>query len=158
MEVHDILAGLAVIAGLVGIVVVLLPGITLQVIAVAVWAFEESTIVGWTVLAVVVGLAVTATVLKYLFPGRRLKEAGVPGWVLLAAVTVAVVGLFVVPVVGGPLGFVLTIYVFERKRKGQAMAWPSTKRALRAVLTSIGIELAGGFAIAAVFFAGALLT
>lgn len=64
MEIHDILAGFAVLAGLVGIVVVVLPGIVLQVIAVTVWAFEESTVVAWSVLTVVVGLAVAASVLK----------------------------------------------------------------------------------------------
>ena len=158
MEVHDVLAGLAVLAGLVGIVVVFLPGLVLQVAAVAIWAFEESTFVGWVVLGTVVGLAVTASVLKYVFPGRRLREAGIPGWVLLVAVMVAVVGLFAIPVVGAPIGFVVAIYVFERARKGRERAWPSTKTALRAVLTSIGIELAGGFLIAAVFFAGALTT
>lgn len=158
MEIHDVLAGLAVLAGLVGIVAVFLPGIALQVVAVAVWAFEESTGLAWVVLVVVVGLAVGATVLKYLFPGRRLREAGVPGRVLLVAVLVAIVGLFVIPVVGAPIGFVLAIYAFERARKGRARAWPSTRTALRAVATSMGIELAGGFLIAVAFFAGALLT
>lgn len=158
MDFVDILAGIAVLVGLVGIVVVLLPGLTLQVIAVAVWAFEKSTTTGWIVLGLVVGLALSASVSKYLYPGRRLKEAGVPGWLLLVAVVVAIVGLFVIPVVGAPIGFVLTIYVFERVRKGKERAWPSTKSALKAVLQSIGIELAGGFFIAVVFFAGALLT
>lgn len=158
MEIHDILAGLVVLAGLVGIVVVVLPGIALQVVAVAFWAWEESTLTGWVVVSIVAGLAVAASVFKYLSPGRRLRAAGIPGWVLLAAVLVGIVGLFAIPVVGAPIGFVATIYVFERARKGRALAWPSTKSALRAVLTSIGIELAGGFSIAVVFFAGALLT
>lgn len=158
MEIHDIVAGLVVFAGLVGIVVVVLPGIVLQVIAVALWAFEESTVVAWSVLTLVVGLAVAASVLKYLFPGRRLRAAGLPWWLLLTAVLVAIVGLFVIPVVGAPLGFVLTIYTFERARRGRAQAWPSTKGALRAVFTSIGIELTGGFLIAVVFLAGAVLT
>lgn len=158
MEIHDILAGLVVLAGLVGIVVVVLPGIALQVVAVAFWAWEESTLTGWVVVSIVAALAVAASVFKYLSPGRRLRAAGIPGWVLLAAVLVGIVGLFAIPVVGAPIGFVATIYGFERARKGRAMAWPSTKSALRAVLTSIGIELAGGFSIAVVFFAGALLT
>jgi len=158
LEIHDVLAGLAVLAGLVGIVVVFLPGLVLQVAAVTIWAFEESTLIGWVVLGTVIGLAVTASVLKYVFPGRRLREAGIPGWVLLVAVLVAVVGLFAIPVVGAPIGFVVAIYVFERARKGKERAWPSTKTALRAVFTSIGIELAGGFLIAAVFFAGVFLT
>jgi len=158
VEVHDVLVGLVVLAGLVGIVVPILPGIALQAVAVAVWAYEESNLTGWLVLGLALALAVTATVLKYLFPGRRLKATGISGWVLLAAVLVGIVGLFAIPVVGAPIGFVLTIYGFERARKGKALAWPSTKSALRAVLTSIGIELVGGFLIAVVFLAGSLLT
>ena len=158
MEAHDVLAGIVVLAGLVGIIVPILPGLVLQVFAVALWAWEESTTVGWVVLVVVVALAIAASIFKYLSPGRRLKEAGLPGWLLLTAVIVGIVGLFVIPVVGAPIGFVLTIYLFERARKGGAQAWPSTKTALSAVAQSIGIELAGGFLIAVTFFAGALAT
>ena len=158
MEFHDVLAGIAVLIGLIGIVVVFLPGLLLQVIAVTIWAFEESTAVAWVVLGVVIAVAVTATALKYAFPHRRLRAEGVPGWVLFVAVLVAVVGLFVIPVVGAPIGFILTVYVFERVRRGPERAWPSTKTALKALLTSTGIELAGGFVILIVFVAGAIAT
>lgn len=158
MEIHDILAGIGVLVGLVGIVLVFLPGLAVQVVSVAIWAFEESTVVSRVVLGAVIALALGATVLKYLFPQRRMRAEGVPGWVLFVAVLVAVFGLFVIPVVGAPLGFVLTVYVFERVRRGPTQAWPSTKSALKAVLTSTGIELAGGFLILLVFVVGAFLT
>ena len=158
MEIHDILAGIGVLVGLVGIVLVFLPGLILQVAAVLVWAFEESNPIGWVVLTLVVAIAGAAMVFKYLHPGRQLRAAGLPSWLLFLAVTAATVGLFAVPVVGAPLFFVATIYVFERARRGRAQAWPSTKAAVRALVTSIGIELAGGFLILIVFVAGALLT
>jgi hypothetical protein len=158
LELHDILAGLAVLVGLVGIVLVFLPGIALQVVAVFVWALEESTPTAWVVFGVVMVLAVAATVLKYVFPGRRLKEEGVPGWVLLVAVGGGIVGFFLIPVVGAPIGFVLAVYVFERIRRGPSQAWPSTQTAIKAVLTSTGIELVGGFLILLTFVAGAILT
>lgn len=156
MEFHDFLAGLAVLIGLIGIVVVFLPGLVLQVIAVVIWAFEESTPTAWVVMTLVILLAGIATVLKYMFPQKRLKEAGVPGWVLFLAVVVAIVGLFLIPVVGAPLGFVAAVYVFEWVRTDRDRAWPSTKVALKAVLASTGIELAGGFLITVVFFTAAI--
>ena len=156
LEVHDLLAGLVIVIGLVGVVAVFVPGLALQVVAVTLWAFVESSSWAWAVLMVVVGIAVSATVLKYLNPGRRLRAAGIPGWLLLTAAAAAFLGFFVVPVVGAPIGFVLSIYVFERRRKGKTAAWPSTKQALRAIAASIGIELAGAFLIAVVFFAAAL--
>jgi uncharacterized protein YqgC (DUF456 family) len=158
LEVHDLLAGIGVLVGLVGIVVVFLPGLALQVISVGIWAFEESSVVGWVVLGIVVTLAVVATVLKYVFPHRRLRDQGVPSWVVFTAVAVAIVGLFVIPVIGAPIGFILTVYVFERARLGPTRAWPSTKTALKAVLTSTGIELTGGFLSLIVFVAGAFIT
>lgn len=157
MEIHDILAGVGVLVGLVGIVLVFLPGIALQVIATVLWAFEESNPIAWVVFGLVVVIAAGATVLKYLYPHRRLAAAGLPGWVLFLAVVAGVIGLFAIPVVGAPIGFVVTIYVFERARHGPGRAWPSTRAAVRAVLTSTGIELAGGFLILIVFVAGAIL-
>lgn len=154
----DVLAGIAVLVGLVGIVLTVIPGLAIQVIAVTIWAFEKGTAVGWVVLGLVLALAAMATILKYVFPHRRLREEGVPGRVLFVAMVVAVVGFFVIPVVGAPIGFILTIYIFERLRLGKSKAWPSTKTALKAVLASMGIELAGGFAIVIVFFVGVFLT
>lgn len=158
MEIHDFLAGIGVLVGLVGIVLVFLPGLVLQVASVLLWALEESSPIAWVVLVVVVAIASAAMVFKYLHPGRQLKAAGLPSWLLFLAVAAATVGLFVIPVIGAPLFFVATVYVFERARRGRARAWPSTRAAVRALLTSIGIELAGGFLILIVFVGGAFLT
>lgn len=147
-----------IVLGLGGIVVPVLPGLALQVVAVALWAFEEASGTGWALAGLCLAIAATATVLKYTRPGRRLKEAGVPTWVLALAVAVGVVGFFVIPVVGALLAFVLAIYVFERARAGRERAWPSTKTALTAIVQSIGIELGGGLAILIVFVTGVLLT
>jgi uncharacterized protein YqgC (DUF456 family) len=157
LQAHDVLAGVAVLVGLLGTVVPIIPGLVLQVIAVTVWAFEESSPTGWSVLIAVVLLAASATILKYLSPGRQLKEAGVPGRVLTLALIVGMILFFPLPVVGGPLGFVATIYLFERMRVGPQQAWPSTRAAIKAVLQSIGIEMGGAFLIAVVFSTSALL-
>lgn len=158
MEIHDVLAGIGVVVGLIGIVLVFLPGLLLQVVSVAIWAFEESSTVAWITFGIVTGVAIMATVLKYAFPHRQLRGEGVPSWILFVAVLVAIAGLFVIPVLGAPIGFVLTIYVFERVRRGPTRAWPSTKTALKALMTSTGIELAGGFLVLLVFAAGVFLT
>lgn len=145
-------------AGLVGVVLVFLPGIALQVVAVVIWAVVESTAGGWAVAGITLVIAAATSVFKYLHPGRQLRAAGIPNGLMFAAVAVATVGLFVIPIIGAPLGFVLTIYVFERRRRGKVVAWPSTKTAIRAIITSTGIELAGAFTIAVVFVAGTIVT
>lgn len=123
----------------------------------AIWAFAESSALGWTVLGLTVLIAAAASILKYLHPGRRLRAAGIPNWLMVAAVVAAVVGFFAIPVIGAPIAFVLTVYLFERSRRGKAVAWPSTKAALRAIAASVGIELAGAFLILAVFLIGAVI-
>ena len=68
--------------------------------------------------------------MKYAVPGRRLKAA-VPTSTLVVGGLVAIVGFFVIPVVGMLVGFPIGIYVAERVRVGAAGAWPSTRAALQ---------------------------
>ena len=95
---------------------------------------------------------------KYLLPGRRLREAGVPYRTLALGGVLGAIGFFVIPVVGLFLGFVLGVYLGELGRFGdRAQAWPATKQALGAVGWSILIELATGLLAAAVWIGGLVL-
>lgn len=146
-----VIVGLVILVGLAGIVLPVLPGLALIVGAVLLWAFVEGGTVAWVVAVVSVLLALAGSVVKYLIPGRRLKEAGIPRATLLWAGGLAIAGFFVVPVVGAPLGFVAGTYLAERQRVGAEQAWPSTRRSLGAVALSIGIELLAGLFIAALW-------
>jgi uncharacterized protein YqgC (DUF456 family) len=157
MEIHDLIAGIAIAIGLVGIVVALVPGLPLEVLAIVLWAFEEGTTLGWAVAVTAVVIALAVTVVKYLRPGKRLREAGVSPTHLLIAVVAGVVGFFVIPVVGGPLAFVAGLYLVQRARVGSERAGRSTRVALKAIAVSIGIELAGGFLIAALWLGAVLV-
>ena len=154
----ELLVGLAVLVGLVGIVVPVLPGTVLILGAVLLWAIEDGSATAWGVFAVVTLLLAAGTVVKYAVPGRRLQANGVPRRTLLLGTVLGIVGFFVVPVVGLFVGFVLGVYLAELQRVGKDAAWPSTKHALSAVVHSVLIELAAGFLAAATWFAGALLT
>ncbi|KOG88111.1 membrane protein, partial [Streptomyces varsoviensis] len=53
-----------------------------------------------------------------------------------------VVGFFVVPLAGAVLGFVAAIYGVERRRLGgHGQAWASTRGVMRAIGTSVLVEL-----------------
>lgn len=152
-----LIVGLAIVVGLVGIVVPILPGVLLIFGAIAVWAFVENDATAWTAFAIATGLLVASGVVKYLWPGRRLKEAGVPTRTIVIGGVVGIVGFFVVPVVGLFLGFPLGVYLAElpRQRNG-AEAWRSTVHATKAVGLSILVELFGALLAAAVWL-GAVL-
>ncbi|HEX6338112.1 MAG TPA: DUF456 domain-containing protein [Jiangellaceae bacterium] len=144
-----ILVGLGIVVGLVGIVVPILPGLLLIWGSVTVWAVIEQGTTAWIVLAIATAIALTSQVLKYVVPGRRLRDAGVPTRGILAGTVLGIVGFFVVPVVGLVLGFVAGIYLVERLRlRNHRSAWPSTVHALKAVGLAILIELFAGLLIA----------
>ncbi len=152
-----IIVGFVMVVGIIGIVVPALPGVSLVVGALVVWGAHEGTGIAWVVVAVGVLIGVAGTVVKYLVPKRRLSEADIPSWTVVLATVVAIAGFFMVPVVGAPVGFVATIYVFERIRLDAHRAWRATTEALRAYATSIGIELAAGFSIVGVWIGFLLL-
>ena len=156
-ELGELAIGLIIVVSLFGIVIPIIPGLVMEVIAIFLWAFVKGGAAAWAVAITALVLAGIGTFIKYSIPKRKLNEVGIPNRTLLIATAVAIVGLFVIPVVGAPIGFVLTIYVFERIRVGGEHAWPATKTSLGAIATSIGIELATGLIIAAIWFGTVLL-
>ena len=122
-----------------------------------VWAIAEGTGEAWTTFAVAALCLALGLVVKYAVPGRRLKAA-VPTSTLVVGGVAAVIGFFVVPVVGALVGFPIGIYLAERVRVGHAGAWPSTRAALRALAHSMLIELLAALAATAVWIAGLALS
>jgi uncharacterized protein len=157
MALTDLLVGLTVLVGLVGIVVPVLPGSMLIMGAVLVWALVASTSAAWVVLGVTTVLLVLGAGVKYVVPGRRLNTVGVPHRTLVIGVLVGIVGFFVIPVVGLLVGFVLGVYLSESQRVGPDLARPSTIAALRAVGLSMLIELAAGLLAALTWLVGAIV-
>jgi uncharacterized protein YqgC (DUF456 family) len=157
-ELGELAVGLIIVVSLFGIVVPFLPGLVMEVIAIFLWAIVKGDGAAWAVAIAALVLAGIGTFVKYSIPKRKLNEVGIPNRTLLIATAVAIVGLFVIPVVGAPIGFVLAIYFSERMRVGSDRAWPATKTSLGAVASSIGIELATGLIIATIWFGTVLLT
>jgi uncharacterized protein YqgC (DUF456 family) len=155
VNVLTVVTALVMLVGLVGIVVPILPGLLLVLAATLGWAYYHPAPQAWIVFGVSVVLYAAGVTAQYLLPGRRMRREGVGTWTMVLAVLLGIVGFFVVPVVGAVAGFVLGVFLVElsRHRDGGA-AWRSTLVALRAVLHSMGIELAAGFAIVGTWLIG----
>jgi uncharacterized protein YqgC (DUF456 family) len=153
----NVLVGIAIAVGLVGIVVPGLPGSLLVGAAILVWALQVGTATGWAVFGVAAAFLAVGTVVKYAVPGRRMKREGIPVGTLLLGAVLGIVGFFVVPVVGLVLGFVLGVYLSELFRLGPERAWPATRAALKAVGLSLLIELVASLAAAATWAVGVLV-
>jgi hypothetical protein len=154
----NVLVLLAMLAGTVGIVVPVLPGLLIVWGAVLVWALVLQTTFGWVVFGVATAVYAVGLVAQFLIPGRRMKSTGVDTRILAVALVVAVVGLFVIPGIGAPIGFIGAVYVLERlKHRDHGRAWLATRQALHAVMLNIGIELLTALAIIATWAVGVFL-
>ena len=157
MSAGEILVGLTLVAGLLGTVLFVFPGLLIQVGTLFTWAVVDGDPIVWAVAIVALLIAGAATLVKYLIPGRRLKRAGVPMIVLAPATVLAIVGFFMIPVLGAPLFFVASIYLIELLRVGSSEAWPATKASLGAVAMSVGIEFTAAFVILGVWVLAVLI-
>jgi uncharacterized protein len=151
-----VLCALAIVLGVFGVLLPMIPGLILAWAAAVVWAiFVADGWVRWVVILAATFVALVGTVVKYAWPGRNLKRGGVPNRTLLVGGVLGIVGFFVIPVVGVVIGFVLGVFLAERIRLGDtARAWPSTKHALGAAGVAILVELASALLVAFIFVAG----
>lgn len=153
----EVVVGLVILVGLIGIVVPILPGVILIFGAIAVWAFMTGGATAWTVFAISTLLLALSGVVKYTWPGRKMKEAGVSNRAIFLGAILGIVGFFVIPVVGLFAGFVLGVYLSELHRlRVNQEAWRATGHALKGVGLSILIELFGALLATGVWAAGAI--
>jgi uncharacterized protein len=154
-----VLVALAILVGLVGIVVPILPGALLVGAAILAWAVIENNPTAWVTFGVAAVLIGVSTIIKYTWPMKRMRAADVGTKTLLAGAVLGIIGFFVIPVLGLVIGFVLGIYLAElANRKDQRLAWTSTKHALKGVALSIFVELTGALFATAAWALGVFLT
>ena len=144
----EVLVGIAILVGLLGIVIPVLPGSILIGAAVLVWAIVTGTPAAWMVCATSLVLLAGGAVLTWFLATRRTRAAGVPGRSLVFAGVAGIVGFFVVPVIGLLLFFPAGLFGAEYLRlRDPARAWASALVALKA--TGLGMLGELGLALAA---------
>lgn len=159
MSSTEVLIGIAMLAGLVGVIVPVFPGLILVIGAGLVWAAQRGGPGAWSVFAIVAVVGVVGMVVSSVLPARRASAAGAPAWVVIAGGIGLVVGFFVVPVIGALLGFPAGIFVAELARhRRPGTAWRATWIAMKGVGLGIAIQLAAGVAMIGVWLAAALAT
>ena len=118
----ELLVLLVMLVGLVGVVVPVLPGLLLVWAAGVAWAWIGGGAAAWAVAGVLTVLLVAGTVVKYALPARSATGTGAPRSTLVAGAAGALVGFFVIPVVGVVVGGVGAVYLAERSRLRGARA------------------------------------
>ncbi|HEV7658026.1 MAG TPA: DUF456 domain-containing protein [Mycobacteriales bacterium] len=154
------LVGLVMVAGIVGILLPVLPGL-LMIWAAGLWwtIADGGGATRWVVFAVLTGLLVVGTVVKYVLPARSAAARGAPFSTLAIGAVGAIAGFFVIPVVGLLIGGVLGIYLAEYVRlHDPGRAWTSTRAALVAIGIGLLIELTAGVLMFGVWLLGVWVT
>ncbi|WP_156725409.1 DUF456 domain-containing protein [Streptomyces apocyni] len=137
-----LLVSMVMLLGLSGVLIPGVPGAWLVWGAILWWSLRIQTQVAWWVLVGATVVLLLAEAVLLLLPPRRIRGLGVDRRLVEYAGFGALIGFFVVPVVGAVPGFVGGIYVCERRRLGSHGAAKATTRVLmRAAGTSVLVEL-----------------
>lgn len=141
-----ILCGLAILVGVAGTIVPVLPGsilIGLSLLAWAIWGGAGT--VGWVVFGVGLTLVLVGMAASAVLTGRKLKQHNVPNRSVLIGLALGVAGMFIIPVVGLFLGFAAGLLLSEfRRNRNFKTAVTSSWAALKA--TGLGMLVEFGLA------------
>lgn len=140
-----VLVALAYVVGLCGIVLPVLPGTITIIIATLIWAIVTGSWTSWVAFAIIAVLGIAGMTTSYVLTGRRLQRHEVPTWPILVGIASGIVGIFVIPFLGLPIGFLAGLYVSEAVRlkdwkRGLSSAWVAIK--------ALGIGIAIEFTLA----------
>lgn len=154
-----VVCGIAIFIGILGTVIPMLPGVLICWLSVLAWAIFAADGWGrWVVLGLATVVALIGLVVQYAWPGKRLKQAGVPNRTLIIGGLFAIVGFFVIPVLGLVIGFVFGVWLSEQVRlREPGLAWRSTKHALKAAGMYMLVEIASAILIGGVWVGGLLI-
>ncbi|MEE1796094.1 DUF456 domain-containing protein [Streptomyces sp. BE308] len=160
MSVWQLVAvGLVMLLGLVGVLVPGVPGQAIVWAAVLWWALTDQAPAAWGVLIGATVVLLLNQALKPLLPPRRPGESGAPRKSLMIGGVAAIVGFFVLPVVGGVVGYVGAIYGAERLRLGSRGAgWASVRSVMRATGYSVLVELFACLLVAGAWLGAVILS
>jgi uncharacterized protein YqgC (DUF456 family) len=144
--------GAAMVVGLAGTLIPVLPGLVLVWAAALVYGLAAGFgVIGWIAMVLITALLVAGLVASVRIPQKRAAQT-LTGWARILPIVAAVVGFFVLPVVGAPVGFVTGVFVgnWAKARKAEA-AWSATKVAMVGLLQAAGAQLAAGLSMIVVW-------
>jgi len=147
-----VIEGIALTAMLVGLLVVpILPGLVIIWVAALGYGLAAGFgILGWVMFALITVFMIFGSVIDNVLMGTRAHKEGAPWWVVLVAMAAAILGSFLIPIpiIGGILAALLTLFVIEWIRRKD---W-------RKALTSIkGMLIGWGWAFVIRFIIGVVM-
>ena len=141
-----ILCGLAIVVGVAGTVIPVLPGsflIGLSLLAWAIWGGEGT--IGWVVFGIGMIFVLAGMAASAVLAGRKLKQHRIPNRSVAAGIVLGIAGMFLIPVVGLFVGFAAGLLLSELHRtRNLGTALTTSWAALKA--TGLGMIVEFGLA------------
>lgn len=140
-----LLCGLAIVVGVAGTIIPVLPGSILigaSLLAWALWGGAGTT--GWVVFGIGMMFVLAGMAASAVLTGRKLKEHRIPSRSVVVGLVLGVAGMFVIPVVGLFVGFAAGLLLSELQRTrvfGTAVAssWAALKATGLGMIVEFGL-------------------
>ncbi|MCU1517442.1 MAG: hypothetical protein JWQ75_2163 [Pseudarthrobacter sp.] len=140
-----VLCGLAILVGVAGTIIPVLPGsflIGLSLLAWAIWGGAGTA--GWVVFAVGMVFVLAGMAASAVLTGRKLKEHRIPSRSVVVGLVAGVAGMFVIPVVGLFVGFAAGLLISELVRTrslgtATTTSWAALKATGLGMLAEFGL-------------------
>ncbi len=140
-----ILCGLAILVGVAGTIIPVLPGsivIGLSLLAWALWGGAGTT--GWVVFGVGLVFVLAGMASSAVLTGRKLKQHNIPSRSVLAGLVLGVVGMLIIPVLGLVIGFASGLLASELHRTrtfrgAVASSWAALKATGLGMIVEFGL-------------------
>ncbi|MEI7442066.1 MAG: DUF456 domain-containing protein [Actinomycetes bacterium] len=128
----EVLIGLMMAIGIVGTLIPVLPGLVLVWLAALAWTIlDGADATHWVIFALMTVIFIIGIGLSFYIPAKSAKSETSPRWTYLVASLFALIGFFVIPIVGLPLGFAFGVFICH------LISSREFHRALRATGTSL---------------------
>ena len=90
---------------------------------------------GWIMFAIMTVLMISGSVIDNILMGTQAHKEGAPWWSVLLALIAAIAGNFALPIIGGVLAALLTLFVVEWLRRKD---WSKAQTSMRGMLIGCG--------------------
>lgn len=151
-------AGLLLAIAVLGTVIPVLPGSLLAIGTLLAWGWILGSPAAWWCAGIGIGIALAGWSASTVLTGRNLKQQQIPRGSILLAIALAIVGMFVVPVVGLFAGFALGLIVGEYwRRKDFGAALRSSGAALKAMGLGVLVEFGCAALASSVWMIGVIV-
>lgn len=153
-----VVAALLLAVAVLGTIFPILPGSALTLITVVGWAWILGSGASWTAGIIGAVLALAGMSASLILTGRTMRRERIPNAPVLVGVAGAIVGMFVIPVLGLFLGFALGLLAAEwYRRRDLRAALRSSVEAMKSMGLGMIIEFICASLAASVFAIGALV-